>query len=94
MPMNRYTLDGSKIRSLDDLYDQLSTQLSLAGHFGRNLDALWDVLSADVEGPFAIVWNNSGDSKKMMGKDFQRVVKLLMELEKERDDFILRIENK
>jgi hypothetical protein len=43
---------GRAIHSLDDLYDQISTRLSLPAHFGRNLDALWDVLSTDVEGPF------------------------------------------
>ncbi|MCK7468404.1 MAG: barstar family protein [Desulfosudis oleivorans] len=46
------------IRSLDDLYDQLASRLSLPAHFGRNLDALWDVLSTDIEGPFEIVWKH------------------------------------
>jgi hypothetical protein len=32
-------------RSLDDLYDQLQADLALPGWFGRNLDALADVLS-------------------------------------------------
>jgi ribonuclease inhibitor len=94
MPMRRYTLNGKAIASLDDLYDQLTTQLSLPEYFGRNLDALWDVLSADVEGPVEIVWKHAGDSKKIMGKDFERVVKLLRDLEKERDDFRLRTENR
>lgn len=60
--------------------------------FGRNLDALWDVLSTDVEGPFKIVWKHSDDSKNSMGKDFDRIVKLLKELEEERNDFQLKIE--
>jgi ribonuclease inhibitor len=61
-------------------------------HFGRNLDALWDVLSTDVEGPFEIIWKHAKNSKKFMGKDFDRAVKLLQELEKERDDFKLKID--
>ncbi len=92
MPIKRCTLNGLKIHSLDDLYDQLATRLSLPVHFGRNLDALWDVLSADVAGPFKIVWKHGDDSKKSMGKDFDKVVKLLQELEEERDDFHLIIE--
>jgi len=80
------------LRSLDDLYDQLSQQLSLPEHFGRNLDALWDVLSADVEGPFEIVWKHADDSRKAMGPDFDRGLKVLKELEEERDDFKLKIE--
>ena len=92
MRIKRCTLNGLKIRSLDNLYDRLENRLSLPPHFGRNLDALWDVLSTNVEGPFEIVWTHSDDSKKSMGKDFNRVVKLLKELKKERDDFKLTIE--
>ncbi len=92
MSIRRCTLKGKMTRSLDDLYDQLSIPLSLPKHFGRNLDALWDVLSTDVEGPFEIVWKHAADSRKLMGKDFDRTVKLLKNLQKERDDFKLKIE--
>lgn len=92
MRIKRCTLNGLKIQSLENLYDRLESRLSLPPHFGRNLDALWDVLSTDVQGPFEIVWTHSDDSKKSMGKDFNRVVKLLKELKKERDDFKLTIE--
>jgi ribonuclease inhibitor len=66
--------------------------LSLPEHFGRNLDALWDVLSTDVRGSIEIVWKHTGDSKKLMGRDFDRAIKLLKDLQKERDDFTLKIE--
>jgi len=92
MPIKRCTLDGKTIGSLDDLYDQLSIRFSLPEHFGRNLDALWDVLSTDVQGSFEIAWKHAGDSRKLMGRDFDRAVKLLKDLQKERDDFTLKIE--
>jgi ribonuclease inhibitor len=92
MPIKRCNLNGKTTHSLDDLYDQLSISLSLPKHFGRNLDALWDVLSTDVEGPFEIVWKHAADSKKLMGRDYDRTVKLLKSLQKERDDFKLKIE--
>jgi ribonuclease inhibitor len=92
MPIKRCTLNGRAIHSLDDLYDRLASRLALPGHFGRNLDALRDVLSTDVEGPFEILWKHPADSKTSMGKDFDRAVKLLREVEKERDDFNLKIE--
>ena len=62
MSVKRSTLNG--LQSLDGLYDQLTKQLKLPAHFGRNLDALWDVLSTDVEGPIEIVWKNTEESKK------------------------------
>lgn len=92
MPIKKCVLNGLKIHSQDDLYTQLEKRLSLPAYFGRNLDALWDVLSADVEGPFKIVWKHGDVSKQFMGKDFDKVVKLFKELERDRSDFQLKIE--
>jgi len=92
MPIKRCTLNGRVIRSLDDLYDRLASRLALPAHFGRNLDALWDVLSTDIEGPFEIVWKHADESRQLMGRDYNRAVKLFKNLEKERDDFKLKIE--
>jgi len=92
MQVRRCALSGKTIRSLDDLYDQLTKKLSFPDYFGRNLDALWDVLASDVEGPFEIVWKDAGASKKSMGKSFERAVNLLKELETERDDFTFKLE--
>jgi ribonuclease inhibitor len=92
MPIKRCTLNGRVIRSLDDLYDRLASRLALPVHFGRNLDALWDVLSTDIEGPFEIVWKYADESKQLMGRDFNRTIKLFKNLEKERGDFKLTLE--
>ena len=92
MPVKRCTLNGNAIRSLDNFYDRISTLKDMPKLFGRNLDALWDVLSIDVEGPFEIIWKEAEASKKLMGKDFDRIVKLLRDMEKERDDFKLKID--
>ncbi len=92
MSIKRCTFNGNKMRSLDDFYDRISTLKDMPEHFGRNLDGLWDALSTDVEGPFEIIWKNADVSKKLMGKNFNRVVKLLRELEEERDDFKLKID--
>ena len=92
MQIKHCTLNGKAMRSLDDFYDRISTLKDMPEHFGRNLDALWDVLSIDVEGPFEIIWKKAEASKKLMGKDFYRIVKLLRNLEKEREDFKLKID--
>ncbi len=87
MPVKRCRLKGKKIRSLDDFYDQISKEMNLPAHFGRNLDALWDVLTGDVEGPIEIRWADSALSKILMGADFDRLEGLLREVQKEREDF-------
>lgn len=92
MSIKRCVLKGRAIHSLNDFYDQLSTQLSLPEHFGRNQDALWDVLSTDVAGPFEIIWKHADDSMALMGSDFYQALTLLKDLAEERDDFKLKIE--
>jgi len=47
-------------------------------HFGRNLDALWDVLSADIEGPIEVVRKNPDSSRLEMGGDFDRILAVLL----------------
>jgi RNAse (barnase) inhibitor barstar len=41
-------LDGKSCRNMEDCYDALQQQLSLPAYFGRNLDALEEVLD-DLE---------------------------------------------
>ena len=77
------------IRSLDRLYDELARQLDFPSHFGRNLDALWDTLSADVEGPLNIVWEDAALSRASLGDDYARVVTLLEDVAAERGDMML-----
>lgn len=74
------------IRSLDQLYDELAHQLGFPRHFGRNLDALWDTLTTDVEGPLAIVWEDSDQAQACLGDDYARMVTLLEEVATERGD--------
>jgi ribonuclease inhibitor len=86
MPVKTCLLEGRRIGSLDDLYDEFERCLPLPDYFGRNLDALWDVLSRDIEGPLEIVWQDAKHSRQAMGDDYAIVVQLLEDLEKERDD--------
>jgi ribonuclease inhibitor len=80
-------LAGKSIRSLEEFYDQISGKLLFPDYFGRNLDALWDVLTTDVQGPLELAWEDAEASKKFMGKDFEKIAALLKEVEKEREDF-------
>jgi len=80
-------LAGKSIRSLDEFYGEIAKKLRFPEHFGRNLDALWDVLTTDIKGPLELAWEDSELSKKSMGKDFEKVAALLRDVAKERKDF-------
>jgi ribonuclease inhibitor len=91
--MMKYILDGKKIASRNDFYDELKrSKLPLPSHFGRNLDALWDVLTADLAGPLEIIWNASGSSRSAMGnEEHDQLVRLLLDAAVERDDLKVTI---
>jgi ribonuclease inhibitor len=40
-------VNGRKIQDKSDLHDYLIKQFNLPSYYGRNLDALWDVLSSN-----------------------------------------------
>jgi ribonuclease inhibitor len=80
-------LAGKSIRSLEEFYGEIARKLRFPDYFGRNLDALWDVLTTDIKGPVELAWEDSGASQKAMGKDFEKVAALLRDMEKEREDF-------
>ena len=84
---SNYRLPGKSIHSLDEFYDEIARLLHFPEYFGRNLDALWDLLTTDIVGPVELIWEDSAISKKSMGKDFARVTTLLRDLVKERKDF-------
>jgi ribonuclease inhibitor len=75
MGMN-VVIDGLNIRSSDDFYRQLAAALDLPS-YGRNVDALWDLLSTGVERPFSIEWKDSDRSREVLREDFDAIVKVL-----------------
>ena len=76
--------------TMDKVYAQIAADLALSAHFGRNLDALWDALLRDVEGPFEIAWRDAAVAGKAIGPKFKALLTLLGELEEARGDFKFR----
>lgn len=72
-------IEFSNLRSLDDVWPQLESQVDLPRHFGYNLDALYDVLSTDLEGPLTVIWLQHEVARAVMGE--QAYGALLMTLE-------------
>jgi ribonuclease inhibitor len=93
MPLKgqRFIIDGAMVTSMESFYDELARKLPLPAHFGRNLDALWDTLCADIAGPLEIVWQRADLSRKSMGADFSSIESLFEELCAERADFSFQL---
>ena len=52
--MKEYTLDFSKVKTIWDFHQALKDDLELLDYYGRNMDALWDCITADIEHPAII----------------------------------------
>jgi ribonuclease inhibitor len=75
-------IEGDKISSEGDLHRVLTAALDFGPFYGRNLDALWDRLSRDVERPVEIIWTNAAQSRRSMGDElFSKIVALLRAVE-------------
>jgi ribonuclease inhibitor len=82
--MSRVVLDGDEIDSLGDVHDTLARELGFPAYYGRNLDGLWDVLTADVAVPVEIHWRNSATSRTRLGEDFEKIAEILQDAAKTR----------
>jgi len=63
-----------QIDSIDDFYRQFELQFSLPVWFGKNLDALWDMLSAGIELPVAIVFTHMSEEQQL---EFEDIISIM-----------------
>lgn len=65
-----YEIDGSKVQTLDEFYDEIERVLIPGKEWGRNLNALNDILRGGFgtpEGGFVLRWKNSAISRERLG---------------------------
>lgn len=74
--MGEIILDGATIKNESDFHRVISEMLNFGPYYGRNLDALWDRLSTDVERPVKIIWLDSELSKNFLGEYFEKIIKI------------------
>ena len=75
--------DGRTIRSKDDFYAAVEAIPETPDWFGRNLDALFDLVLAAIQAPLTIHWTHAEVSAKNMGPDFDILVGVLKDAEAE-----------
>lgn len=80
-------LDGSTIKSEIEFHKQLALTLNASDFYGNNLNALWDLLSANIERPIELVWKNSNESRNSMGDTFGTIVNILDRVKAQDESF-------
>ncbi len=71
------TLDGQDMHTEADFHSIIAEMLDFGPYYGKNLDALWDRLSTDVERPVNIIWLHSDLSRQRLGERFDKIVQIL-----------------
>jgi ribonuclease inhibitor len=80
-------LDGTTIKSEVDFHNTIASTLAATEHYENNLNALWDLLSANVERPFELIWKNSKESRNTMGSSYQKIVNILERAKNQDESF-------
>ena len=75
--------DGRTILPKADFYAAIEGIPETPDWFGRNLDALFDLVLAAIQAPLTIHWTHAEVSAKSMGTDFDTVVGVLRDAETE-----------
>ncbi|HEX8449280.1 MAG TPA: barstar family protein [Allosphingosinicella sp.] len=78
-------LDGDEIRSESAFHDAIAQAARSIGFegYGRNLDALSDLLTGVLPRPLRIRWSDADVSRHAIGPRFDRLVETVREAERE-----------
>ncbi|MCB9967612.1 MAG: barstar family protein [Geminicoccaceae bacterium] len=57
----------------------MARELAFPPHFRPNLDALYDVLTTDLEGPISIDWRATDNARRALAGDFDAIARTLAE---------------
>ena len=75
--MKQIIFDFSTWADRDAFYHQFGQQFQLDEAFGNNLDALWDVLTGEIELPVNIVFRHAPHHSRT----FQPIIEIMQEVQ-------------
>ncbi|MGN7358049.1 barstar family protein [Paenibacillus sp. SAF-054] len=90
--MRDIILDGRLVDNREQLHAFLKEALELPGHYGNNLDALWDCLTGWVRMPLTIRWLHFQESEEKLGEYSSDVLQLFQDAESEIEGFHVHVE--
>jgi len=64
---------GDQMTSESDFHNEIARQLNVENYYGKNLDALWDLLSTGVERPLNLIWLDVNISKEKI-RSFDKII--------------------
>lgn len=86
--MNTYSLNGKMMKTRDAAYDHIAQALGFPDYFGRNLDALYDLL---CERGGRVTLKHAGDMINSLGAYGCEIIKCFLNAAEESERFEFRI---
>ena len=86
-----FILDCKKMTSVPEIHDQLEDVLPLPEYYGRNLDALWDILSTYGE-EIEIDLDNFDETPDETRDYVELLISLFEHLAQKRENFRFNVE--
>lgn len=77
---------GDEMLSELDFHNEIARQFEVESYYGKNLDALWDLLSTGVERPVNLIWLNANISKEKI-KSFDKIVFIFEKVKNQDEQF-------
>ena len=81
--MTELILDGSKMSSEEDFHDQIAAHPETPDFYGRNLDALHDLLTGFFSSPVLIIWKNADLAQSALGKRYSLILDVMGDAEED-----------
>jgi ribonuclease inhibitor len=70
MASSSVLINGKEVKSQDDLHKMIAKQLNFPNNYGKNLDALYDVLSTENSGQVVFKIKSVSILKSKIGSDY------------------------
>lgn len=70
----RLEINLLNVKSAGEFHSVLAHQLDFGPYYGKNLSALWDVMTTDVERPLTIVFRNADHCRATLGEEYEKIM--------------------
>lgn len=77
---------GNQIKSELEFHNEIARQLNVENYYGKNLDALWELLSIGVERPINLVWIDANTSRNRISS-FETIISVLERVKEQDEQF-------
>ncbi len=87
--MKTIILDGAMMKTRAEAYAHIAEKMEFPDYFGKNLDALWDLLSTYEAAE--VVLNNSSEMLNSLGSYGCKMLKCFYDADKASDSFTFTV---